>query len=615
MKCNAGSCYTGRLFSLILFVVSFLSVVALRAADLDGNLSVTGNIGVGTTNPLVKVHVENGSVYVQGEGTNDATYSLLLRNQNTDNMLVVYDDGKTYLKGNVGIGTEMPAYKLDVAGSINGSAITINGTPVATSRDTYWSTAGGGAIQYSGGNVGVGTANPSEALDVAGNVRVSGLIYGDGSALTNLNLGSVAALDSEKLNGQPGSYYQNAGNLTGTVATVRLASNLQTLAVNNGASLTNLNASVLASGTVPSARLSGTYNITSTNANALNGQSGSYYLNAANLTGTVATARLVANLQTLAVNNGVSVTNLSASSLASGTIPTARLGGTYNITSTNATSLSGQPGSYYQNAGNLTGTVATARLVANLQTLAVNNGSGLTDLNASSLASGTIPAARLSGTYNMTATNATALGAVTATDYARTDIVETFATNVIVNGRVGIGDSTPSYAVDVAGDVNVTGSFLVNGSVVAATPAGAVMQFAGTNAPSGYLLCQGQAVSRTTYAALFAVVSTTYGVGNGSSTFNVPNLVGRIPVGYDSTQAEFNAMGETGGAKTHTLTTNEMPRHAHTELYETADQASCINGSGYYTRGNATTMTGSTGGGAAHNNLQPYIVLNYIIKY
>jgi microcystin-dependent protein len=91
--------------------------------------------------------------------------------------------------------------------------------------------------------------------------------------------------------------------------------------------------------------------------------------------------------------------------------------------------------------------------------------------------------------------------------------------------------------------------------------------------------------------------------------------VGRIPVGYDSTQAEFNAMGETGGAKTHTLTTNEMPRHAHTELYETADQASCINGSGYYTRGNATTMTGSTGGGAAHNNLQPYIVLNYIIKY
>ena len=71
--------------------------------------------------------------------------------------------------GKVGIGTNAPAYKLHVAGSIDATAISINGSPVATSKDTYWSTAGSGAIQYSGGNVGVGTATPaaSAALDVS----------------------------------------------------------------------------------------------------------------------------------------------------------------------------------------------------------------------------------------------------------------------------------------------------------------------------------------------------------------------------------------------------------------------------------------------------------------
>jgi microcystin-dependent protein len=142
------------------------------------------------------------------------------------------------------------------------------------------------------------------------------------------------------------------------------------------------------------------------------------------------------------------------------------------------------------------------------------------------------------------------------------------------------------------------------------------MQFAGTNAPSGYLLCQGQAVSRTTYAALFAVVSTTYGVGNGTSTFNVPNLQGRIPVGLDSAQAEFNVMGEVGGAKTHTLTTEQIPSHTHTESYHNPTYYGCKgDGNGWLTRGNSSQDTGSTGGGASHNNLQPYIVLNYIIKY
>jgi microcystin-dependent protein len=78
--------------------------------------------------------------------------------------------------------------------------------------------------------------------------------------------------------------------------------------------------------------------------------------------------------------------------------------------------------------------------------------------------------------------------------------------------------------------------------------------FAGSTAPTGWLLCDGTAVSRTTYSDLFAITSTTYGVGDGSTTFNLPNLKGRVPVGLDTSQTEFDVLGETGGAKTHTLT-------------------------------------------------------------
>lgn len=151
-------------------------------------------------------------------------------------------------------------------------------------------------------------------------------------------------------------------------------------------------------------------------------------------------------------------------------------------------------------------------------------------------------------------------------------------------------------------------------------PSGSVSMFAGAAAPEGYLLCQGQAVSRSTYSDLFAVIGTTYGSGDNSTTFNIPNLKGRVPVGLDSGQTEFNTLGETGGAKTHTLTVAEMPSHTH---------RTGIGGNGTDTYGDgplggATAKvifdpsygqyTAYTGGGGAHNNLQPYIALNYIIK-
>lgn len=83
-------------------------------------------------------------------------------------------------------------------------------------------------------------------------------------------------------------------------------------------------------------------------------------------------------------------------------------------------------------------------------------------------------------------------------------------------------------------------------------PTGAIMPYGATSAPTGWLLCDGSAVSRATYAALFAVVGTSFGVGNGTTTFNVPDLRGRAIFGYKSTDTAFDALGETGGAQTHT---------------------------------------------------------------
>lgn len=144
-------------------------------------------------------------------------------------------------------------------------------------------------------------------------------------------------------------------------------------------------------------------------------------------------------------------------------------------------------------------------------------------------------------------------------------------------------------------------------------PTGSIKAWPAASAPSGYLLADGSAVSRSTYAALFALISTTYGVGDGATTFNVPNLKGKVIVGYNSAETEFDALGETGGEKTHTLTVPEIPSHSHS--------IGTVNLSGGWvaaqssnTAADHSYQSGSTGGGGAHNNLQPYITLNYIIK-
>lgn len=140
------------------------------------------------------------------------------------------------------------------------------------------------------------------------------------------------------------------------------------------------------------------------------------------------------------------------------------------------------------------------------------------------------------------------------------------------------------------------------------TMVGVIVAYGGATAPTGWLMCDGTAVSRTTYSGLFSIIGTAYGVGDGSTTFNTPDMRGNVGVGKDA--STFSTLGASGGEETHTLTVDEMPAHTH---------AGGVNGAGTVVNGSAPQTlangnTGSTGGGSAHNNLQPYLVVNYIIK-
>jgi microcystin-dependent protein len=158
-------------------------------------------------------------------------------------------------------------------------------------------------------------------------------------------------------------------------------------------------------------------------------------------------------------------------------------------------------------------------------------------------------------------------------------------------------------------------------------PSGSMTAFAGSTTPAGWLLCDGGAVSRTTYASLFSAISTTYGVGDGSTTFNLPDLRGRVPAGKDNmggTAANRltsggsgitgTTLGAVGGAETHTLTTAQLASHTHASGVFMSDGASLVPWATSTAAGGSSISTGSAGSGNAHNNQPPTLVANYIIK-
>nr|WP_249208867.1 tail fiber protein [Magnetospirillum sulfuroxidans] len=147
--------------------------------------------------------------------------------------------------------------------------------------------------------------------------------------------------------------------------------------------------------------------------------------------------------------------------------------------------------------------------------------------------------------------------------------------------------------------------------LIESIPPGTVTAFAGASAPAHWLICDGAVVSRTTYAALFTVLGATFGAGDGSTTFALPDLRGRAAIGAGlGTNLTNRTIGGKIGTETHILSIAEMPSHSHGCAVLQSSETS-----GYMGGATATSGTsGSSGGNQAHNNMPPSLVLNFIIK-
>jgi microcystin-dependent protein len=159
------------------------------------------------------------------------------------------------------------------------------------------------------------------------------------------------------------------------------------------------------------------------------------------------------------------------------------------------------------------------------------------------------------------------------------------------------------------------------------TPVGMIVPYAASGAPRGWLACDGAAVSRTQFLDLFNTIGTTFGIGDGFSTFNLPDLRARTIIGQNfnglpnsginNSSRTTKTLADNGGAETHILSTAEMPQHDHTQRQGNTSGIGLGPAPGTFGTNitNTSITTTDTGGGQAHNNLQPYLTLNYIIRF
>lgn len=188
-------------------------------------------------------------------------------------------------------------------------------------------------------------------------------------------------------------------------------------------------------------------------------------------------------------------------------------------------------------------------------------------------------------------------------------------------------DTTDETALTLAQNrAQLLFDMFINGWCDMAT--GMIAFFAGSTPPDGWLVCDGTAVDRACYAALFATIGITFGPGDGSTTFNLPDLGGRVPIGSgQQSGGTLFATADTGGEETHVLTTDELASHNHADsghahsysgvlgiVALTGEEPVAVPNPLPATTGTGYASISNTGGDEAHNNLQPYMALMPIIK-
>ena len=256
----------------------------------------------------------------------------------------------------------------------------------------------------------------------------------------------------------------------------------------------------------------------------------------------------------------------------------------------------------------------------------------------------------------------TLLDATTAGDSFRVTVKHTGTANEVIVAASGGDtlDGVTSFTLDAQNEAITCVSDGANWSIVADAqiftaplPVGVILPYGGTAAPNGWFLCDGSTISRAGNSALFAVIGTTFGAGDGSTTFNLPDMGGRVPAGKEASATRLTSggsgvdgatLGATGGSETHALTEAELAVHTHPDTFSVGvpalnnatnvmktDGINAVYGSGGQNMSrpipglgsgdtitaNAPSLSGSVssaGSDEAHNNAQPTIILNYIIK-
>jgi microcystin-dependent protein len=546
-------------------------------------ITTTQSFSDGDTVTATKLNNIQANASIQPDAILNRTAETSLDQAN--DLALVYDSSASSLKKvtisnliKAGTASDFP-----ITGNATiGGTLGVTGTSALTGNTTIGGTLGVTGASTLSGNASIGgTLGVTGASTLSGNTSVLGALgVSDTVSLTKSTGTGLAVTSNATIGGTLG--VSGASTLTGN------ASVGGTLGVTGLITATGGVAGAITGNVTGSITGNVTGNVIGNVTGNVSGSSGS-------CTGNASTATALATGRTIAMTGDVSYTSASFDG-------TGNVSGTSTLASSGVTagtygSSSSIPQITVDSKGRITSVSGVSPIVADLSpspsgTYGASESTPVITVNAK----GQITSA------STVATQIPALGSSPAGTYGSSTVV-------------------PAITVNTRGQVTAVTNTSISFPSVTTFIAGMMTQYAGSTAPSKWLLCDGSAVSRTTYSDLYTAIGTTYGVGNGSTTFNIPDLRGRTPIGVGTGSGlTARARGDTGGAETVTLTDEIGTHGSHSHTIYATNGAS--SGS-YYTRGDIRTASSTnnfttasstvSGSGASHANMQPFIAINFII--